>query len=45
MKKRKYYRLAEKLFPEEKDRKMLAILAEGLRKNNKEEPSKEEMGF
>ena len=45
MKKRKYYRLAEKLFPEEKDRKLLAILAEGLRKNNGKEPSKEEMGF
>lgn len=45
MKKRKYYRLAKKLFPEEKDRKMLAILAEGLRKNNGEETSKEEMGF
>jgi hypothetical protein len=45
MKKRKYYRLVEKLFPEEKDRKMLAIPAEGLRKNNGEEPSKEEMGF
>lgn len=45
MRKRKYYRLAEKLFPKEKDRKLLAILAEGLRKNNAEEPSKEEMGF
>ena len=45
IKKRKYYRLAEKLFPEEKDRKLLAILAEGLRKNNGKEPSKEEMGF
>lgn len=45
MKKRKYYRLAEKRFPEEKDRKLLAILAEGLRRNNGEEPSKEEMGF
>lgn len=45
MKKRKYYRLAERLFPEEKDRRLLAILAEGLRKNNGEEPSKEEMGF
>jgi len=45
MKKRKYYRLAEKSFPKEKDRKLLAMLAEGLRKNNGEEPSKEEMGF
>ena len=44
-KKRKYYRLAEKLFSEEKDRKMLAFLAEGLRLNNGKEPSKEEMGF
>lgn len=45
MKKRKYYRLAEKQFSEEKDRKLLAILAEGLRKNNGKEPSKKEMGF
>ena len=45
MKKRKYYRLAERLFPEEKDRKLLAMLAEGLRLNNGKEPSKEEMGF
>ena len=45
MKKRKYYRLAERLFPEEKDRKLLVILAEGLRKNEGKEPSKEEMGF
>ena len=43
--KRKYYRLAEILFSEEKDRKLLAMLAEGLRKNNGKEPSKEEMGF
>ena len=45
MKKRKYYRLAEKLFPKEKDKKMLAMLAEALRKNNGKEPSKKEMGF
>ena len=45
MKKRKYYRLAEKLFPEENDRKLLAMLAEGLRLNDGKEPSKEEMGF
>lgn len=45
MKKRKYYRLAEKLFPNEKDRETLAMLAEALRKNGGKEPSKEEMGF
>lgn len=43
--KRKYYRLAKRLFPEEKDRKMLAMLAEALRRNDGKEPSKEEMGF
>ena len=45
MNKRKYYRLAQRLFPEEKDKKLLAMLAEGLQKNNGKEPSKEEMGF
>lgn len=45
MKKRKYYRLAERLSPEEKDKKLLAIFAEGLRRNEGREPSKEEMGF
>ena len=45
MKKRKYYRIAEKRFPKEKDRKLLAILAEGIRKGGEEEPTKEEMGF
>ena len=45
MNKRKYYRLAQRLFHEEKDKKLLAMLAEGLRKNNGREPSKEEMGF
>lgn len=45
MKKRKYYRIAEKRFPQEKDRKLLAILAEGIRIGGEEEPTKEEMGF
>ena len=45
MKKKKYYRIAEKKFPQEKDRKFLAILAESIRINGKEEPTKEEMGF
>lgn len=45
MKKRKYYRIAEKRFPQEKDRKFLAILAEGIRIGGEEEPTKEEMGF
>ena len=45
MKKRKYYRIAEKMFPQEKDRKLLAILAEGIRKGGEEEATKEEMGF
>ena len=42
---KKYYRIAEKKFPQEKDRKFLAILAESIRINGKEEPTKEEMGF
>lgn len=33
MEKRKYYRIAEKRFPQEKDRKLLAILAESIRIN------------
>lgn len=45
MKKRKYYRIAEKRFPKEKVRKFLAILAEGIRIGGEEEPTKEEMGF
>ena len=45
MKKRKYYRLAEKRFPNEKDREMLKLLAEGIRIGGSEEPTKEEMGF
>ena len=45
MKKRKYYRIAEKRFPQEKDRKLLAILAEGIRIGGEKEPTKEEMGF
>ena len=45
MEKRKYYRKAEKRFPQEKDRKLLAILAESIRINGEEEPTKEEMGF
>ena len=45
MKKRKYYRIAEKRFPQEKDRKLLAILAEGIRIGGEEEPTKEDMGF
>lgn len=45
MKKRKYYRIAEKMFPQEKDRKLLAILAEGIRIGGEKEPTKEEMGF
>ena len=45
MKKRKYYRIAEKRFSQEKDRKLLALLAEGIRINGEKEPTKEEMGF
>ncbi len=45
MKKRKFYRLAEKRFPQEKDRKMLALMAECIRRNGEKEPTKEEMGF
>ena len=45
MEKRKYYRIAEKKFPQEKDRKLLAILAESIRINGEEEPTKEEMWF
>jgi len=45
MKKRKFYRIAEKRFPQEKDRRLLAILAEGIRIGGEEEPTKEEMGF
>lgn len=43
--KKKYYRIAEKKFPQEKDRKLLAILAESIRINGEEEPTKEEMWF
>lgn len=45
MKKRKYYRIAEKKFPQEKDRKLLAILAESIKINGEKEPTKEEMWF
>ncbi len=45
MKKRRFYRLAEKSFPNEKDREMLKLLAEGIRIGGEEEPTKEEMGF
>ena len=45
MKKRKFYRMAEKRFPNEKDREMLKLLAEGIRIGGSEEPTKEEMGF
>lgn len=45
MKKRKCYRIAEKKFPKEKDRKLLALLAECIRIGGEEEPTKEEMGF
>lgn len=45
MKKRKYYRIAEKRFPQEKDREMLKLLAEGIRIGGEKEPTKEEMGF
>ena len=45
MKKKKYYRIAEKKFPQEKDRKFLAILAESIKINGEKEPTKEEMGF
>jgi hypothetical protein len=45
MKKRKFYRMAEKRFPNEKDRGMLKLLAEGIRMGGSEEPAKEEMGF
>ena len=45
MKKRKFYRMAEKRFPNEKDRGMLKLLAEGIRMGGSEEPTKEEMGF
>ena len=45
MKKRKCYRIAEKRFPNEKDREMLKLLAEGIRIGGSEEPTKEEMGF
>lgn len=42
---KKYYRIAEKRFPQEKDRKSLAMLTETIRINGEEEPTKEEMGF
>ena len=45
MKKRKFYRMSEKRFPNEKDRGMLKLLAEGIRIGGSEEPTKEEMGF
>jgi hypothetical protein len=45
MKKRKFYRMVEKRFPNEKDRGMLKLLAEGIRIGGSEEPSNEEMGF
>ena len=45
MRKRKYYRMAEKMFPQEKDRELLALLAEAIRIGGEEEPTKEEMGF
>jgi hypothetical protein len=45
MKKRKFYRMAEKRFSKEKNRELLAILAEGIRIGGEEEPTKEEMGF
>lgn len=45
MKKRKFYRIAEKRFPNEKDRGMLKLLAEGIRIGGEKEPTKEEMGF
>jgi hypothetical protein len=45
MKKRKFYRMAEKRFPNEKDRGTLKLLAEGIRMGGSEEPTKEEMGF
>lgn len=45
MKKRKFYRMAEKRFPNEKDREMLKLLAECIRIGGSEEPTKEEMGF
>ena len=32
-------------FPQEKDRKLLAILAESIKINGEKEPTKEEMGF
>lgn len=37
--------MAEKRFPQEKDRELLAILAECVRIGGEEEPTKEEMGF
>ena len=40
MKKRKYYRLAEKSFPNVKDRKILAMIADTLRLDDDKESSK-----
>ena len=37
--------MAEKSFPQEKDRRLLALLAECMRRGGGEEPTKEEMGF
>jgi hypothetical protein len=37
--------MAEKRFPNEKDRGMLNLLAECIRMGGSEEPTKEEMGF
>lgn len=45
MKKRKFYRMSEKRFPNEKDRGKLKLLAEGIRMVGSEEPTNEEMGF
>lgn len=43
--KKKYYRLAKRMFPEEKDKQLIVLLARSLQKNNEKIPSKEEMGF
>ena len=42
---RKYIKQARKLFPEEHDKEMLALIARCLERNNGKEPAKEELGF
>lgn len=43
--KKKYYRLAKRMFPEEKDKQLIVFLAKSLQENDEKIPSKEEMGF